>query len=127
MQGPPGLPPATAPSAARGDIDHYNVVDGLTKLNVDGAVTPLLAETWGHTPDGKTYTFRLRKGVTFSDGSALNAETVKFSFERAKAPGSTNKAKKAVFDNISSWGAHDKHTVILVLDKADSTLPFRRG
>jgi peptide/nickel transport system substrate-binding protein len=124
---PPGLDPTTAPAAAIGEIVHYNIFEGLTKINVDGAVTPLLAENWGHTPDGKTYTFKLRKGVKFSDGSALTAETVKFSFERAKAPGSTNKAKKAVFDNISSVVAHDEHTVILVLDKADSTLPFRLG
>ena len=124
---PPGLDPTTAPSAAIGEIVHYNVFEGLTKINVDGAVTPLLAENWGHTPDGKTYTFKLRKGVTFSDGAPLTAETVKFSFERAKAPGSTNKAKKAVFDNISTVVAHDEHTVILVLDKADSTLPFRLG
>ena len=124
---PPGLDPTTAPSAAIGEIVHYNVLEGLTKIQMDGAVTPLLSETWGHTPDGKTYTFRLRKGVKFSDGSALTAETVKFSFERAKAPGSTNKAKKAVFDNISSVVVHDEHTVILVLDKADSTLPFRLG
>ena len=124
---PPGLDPTTAPSAAIGEIVHYNVLEGLTKVNVDGSVTPLLAENWGHTPDGKTYTFRLRKGLKFSDGSPLTAETVKFSFERAKAPGSTNKAKKAVFDNISSVVAHNEHTVILVLDKADSTLPFRLG
>ena len=124
---PPGLDPTTAPSAAIGEIVHYNVLEGLTKIQMDGAVTPLLAENWGHTPDGKTYTFRLRKGLKFSDGSALTAETVKFSFERAKAPGSTNKAKKAVFDNISTIVAHDEHTVILVLDKADSTLPFRLG
>jgi ABC-type transport system substrate-binding protein len=36
---------------------------------MDGAVTPLLAEAWSMTPDGKVYTFRLRKGVTFSDGA----------------------------------------------------------
>jgi peptide/nickel transport system substrate-binding protein len=52
---------------------------------------------------------------------------VKFSFERAKAPGSTNKAKKAVFDNISSVSTPDAHTVILVLDNADAMLPFRLG
>ena len=124
---PPGLDPTTAPAAAIGEIVHYNVLEGLTKINVDGSVTPLLAETWAHTPDGKTYTFRLRKGVKFSDGAPLDASVVKFSFERARAPGSTNKAKKAVFDNISSVVAHDAHTVILVLDKADSTLPFRLG
>jgi len=124
---PPGLDPTIAPSAAIGEIVHYNVLEGLTKINVDGSVTPLLCEAWGHTPDGKTYTFRLRKGLKFSDGKPLTAETVKFSFDRARAPNSTNKAKKAVFDNISSVVAHDEVTVILVLDKADSTLPFRLG
>ncbi|MFZ4650403.1 MAG: ABC transporter substrate-binding protein, partial [Rubrivivax sp.] len=124
---PPGLDPTTAPAAAIGEIVHYNVFEGLTKINVDGSVVPLLCEAWSHTPDGKTYTFRLRKGVTFSDGAPLDAAAVKFSFDRARAPGSTNKAKKAVFDNISSVVAHDAHTVILVLDKADSTLPFRLG
>jgi peptide/nickel transport system substrate-binding protein len=124
---PPGLDPTTAPAAAIGEIVHYNVFEGLTKINVDGSVVPLLCEAWSHTPDGKTYSFRLRKGVTFSDGAPLDAAAVKFSFDRARAPGSTNKAKKAVFDNISSVVAHDAHTVILVLDKADSTLPFRLG
>ena len=78
-------------------------------------------------PDGKSYTFKLRKGVTFSDGSPLDSSTVKFAFERAKAPGSTNKAKKAVFDNISSIATYDPQTVILTLNKADPTMPFRLG
>jgi len=124
---PPGLDPTTAPAAAIGEIVHYNIFEGLTRVGVDGAVTPLLAESWAITPDGKSYTFRLRKGIKFSDGSPMDAAAVKFSFDRARAPGSTNKAKKAVFDNISSVVAHDEHTVILVLDKADSTLPFRLG
>jgi peptide/nickel transport system substrate-binding protein len=124
---PPGLDPTIAPAAAIGEIVHYNVLEGLTKIEMDGAVTPLLAETWGHTPDGKTYTFRLRKGLKFSDGSACDAAAVKFSFERAKAPGSTNKAKRAVFDNISSIATPDAHTVILVLNNADAALPFRLG
>ena len=93
----PGLDPTTASAAAIGEVVHYNVLEGLTKINMDGSVTPLLAESWSTDPDGKSYTFRLRKGVKFSDGEAFDASDVKFSFERAKAPGSTNKAKKAVF------------------------------
>ncbi len=124
---PPGLDPTIAPAAAIGEIVHYNILEGLTKVAMDGAVTPLLAEAWGHTPDGKTYTFRLKKGIKFSDGSDFDAGTVKFSFDRAKAPGSTNKAKKAVFDNISSVVVHDPHTVILVLNNAEAMLPFRLG
>ncbi len=124
---PTSLDPTSAPAAAIGEIVHYNVLEGLTKVNVDGKVTPLLAESWALTPDGKTYTFKLKKGVKFSDGAAFDASAVKFSFERAKAEGSTNKAKKAVFDNISSVVTPDAHTVILVLNNADATMPFRLG
>ena len=124
---PPSLDPTSAAAAAIGEVVHYNILEGLTKIEVDGRVTPLLAEGWTETPDGATYTFRLRKGVRFSDGSPLDAEAVKFSFERAKAEGSTNKAKKAVFDNISRVTVVDPHTVILTLDRADPMLPFRLG
>ena len=78
-------------------------------------------------PDGRSYTFKLRKGVKFHDGEAFDADDVKFSFERAKAEGSTNKAKKAVFDNISSIAAPDPHTVILTLNNADGNFLFRMG
>ncbi len=123
---PPSLDPTSAAAAAIGEVVHYNILEGLTKINVDGSVTPLLAESWTETPDGKTYTFKLRKGVTFSDGSAFDASAVKFSFERAKAADSKNKAK-AMFSNISTIATPDAHTVILVLDRADPTLPFRLG
>lgn len=124
---PPSLDPTAAAAAAIGEVVHYNILEGLTKIEVDGRVTPLLAEGWSETPDGRSYTFRLRKGVSFSDGSPFDAEAVKFSFERAKADGSTNKAKKGVFDNISRVSVVDPHTVILVLDRADPMLPFRLG
>jgi peptide/nickel transport system substrate-binding protein len=123
----PGLDPTTASAAAIGEIVHYNIFEGLTKIAMDGAVTPLLAESWDESPDGKSYTFKLRKGVTFSDGAPFDSSTVKFSFERAKAEGSTNKAKKAVFDNISSIATYDANTVILTLNNPDATLPFRLG
>lgn len=124
---PPGLDPTVAPAAAIGEIVHYNIFEGLTKVAMDGSVTPLLAESWSMAPDGKAYTFKLRKGIRFSDGAAFDAAAVKFSFERAKAPGSTNKAKKAVFDNISSIDTPDPYTVILVLNNAEAMLPFRLG
>jgi len=124
---PTGLDPTVAAAAAIGEIVHYNIFEGLTKIAMDGAVTPLLAETWRHTPDGKTYTFELKKGIRFSDGAPFDANAVKFSFDRARAAGSTNKAKKAVFDNISSVVVQDSHTVILVLNFADALMPFRLG
>ncbi|WP_140631907.1 ABC transporter substrate-binding protein [Pseudorivibacter rhizosphaerae] len=124
---PPGLDPTTAPAAAIGEIVHYNVLEGLTKIQMDGTVSPLLAESWKLEPDGKTYTFKLRRGVKFHDGEAFDAADVKWSFERAKAEGSTNKARKQVFDNIARIDTPDPHTVIVTLDNADGDFLFRMG
>ncbi|NUZ04208.1 ABC transporter substrate-binding protein [Piscinibacter koreensis] len=123
----PGLDPTMAPAAAIGEIVHYNVLEGLVKINMDGRITPLLAESWTIDPDGKLYTFRLRKNVKFHDGEAFDASDVRFTFERAKAAGSTNKAKKAVFDNISRIDTPDPSTVIVVLNQADGNFLFRMG
>ena len=77
---PTSLDPTMAPAAAIGEIVHYNIFEGLTKINVDGSVSPLLAESWKMDADGKAFTFKLRKGVKFSDGALFDAEAVKFSF-----------------------------------------------
>ncbi len=124
---PSSLDPTTAPAAAIGEIVHYNILEGLTKITAAGAVQPLLAEDWSSDPDGKSYTFVLRKGVVFQDGTPFDAEAVKFSFERARAEGSTNKAKKGVFDNISSISTPKPDLVILTLSNPDATLAFRLG
>ena len=57
--------------------------DGLVRYK-DGTleVEPSLATSWNISDDGKTYTFSLRDGVKFHDGSAFNAEAVKFNFDR---------------------------------------------
>ncbi|MDO5653817.1 MAG: nickel ABC transporter substrate-binding protein [Brachymonas sp.] len=53
------------------------VYESLVKYEKDGTVVPWLAESWEISPDGKTYTFKLRPNVKFSDGSAFDAEAVK--------------------------------------------------
>jgi peptide/nickel transport system substrate-binding protein len=60
-----------------------NIYDGLVRFK-DGTleVEPALAESWTVSEDGKTYSFNLRKDVKFHDGSAFNAEAVKFNFDR---------------------------------------------
>jgi peptide/nickel transport system substrate-binding protein len=124
---PTSLDPTMAPAAAIGEVVHYNILEGLTKINADGSITPLLAESWKMDADGKAYTFKLRKGVKFQDGAAFDSAAVKFSFERAKDPKSTNKAKGAVFNNISHIATPDAHTVVLVLNNPDGNFLFRMG
>ena len=124
---PNSLDPTTSPAAAIAEVVHYNVFEGLTKIGMDGRVSPLLAESWGIDPDGKVYAFKLRRGVKFHNGETFDAADVRFSFERARAEGSTNKAKKAVFDNISRIDTPDPYTVILVLNQPDGNFLFRMG
>ena len=124
---PTSLDPTMAPAAAIGEVVHYNILEGLTKINADGSISPLLAESWKMDADGKAYTFKLRKGVKFQDGAAFDSAAVKFSFERAKDPKSTNKAKGAVFNNISHIATPDAHTVVLVLNNPDGNFLFRMG
>ncbi len=109
---PPGLDPTTGAAAAIGEITHYNIFEGLTKINEDFSVTPLLAEKWSFSPDLKTLTFTLRKGVNFQDGESFSSRDVKFSFERAAAKNSTNK-DKAFFASIESIDASDPDVVTL--------------
>jgi len=63
--------------------------DALTQLSADGMhMLPALAERWETSADGLTYTFTLRKNVRFHDGSLLEAEAVKASYERQYLPSS---------------------------------------
>ena len=59
---PPGLDPTSGAAAAIGEITHYNIFEGLTKINEDFSITPLLAEKWTFSPDLKTLTFTLQQG-----------------------------------------------------------------
>lgn len=124
---PDSLDPTMAAAAAVGEVTHYNILEGLTKIEENGNVTPLLAASWETDPGGQSYRFRLREGVRFHDGSALDADAVRFSFGRAAAPGSTNKARRALFDNIATVETPDAHTVVLNLHRPDAHLLFRLG
>jgi peptide/nickel transport system substrate-binding protein len=109
---PPGLDPTIAPAAAIGEVTHYNIFEGLTKIEEDFSVTPLLAEKWTFSPDLKTLTFTLKPNIKFQDGEPFSSKDVKFSFERFAAKDSTNK-DKGFFASIQSIDTPDPTTVVL--------------
>jgi peptide/nickel transport system substrate-binding protein len=123
---PPGLDPTTAAAAAIAEVTLYNVYETLTKVNEDGSVSPLLAESWQASPDLKTYTFKLRKGVKFQNGEPFDSAAVKFSFERNAAPTSTNK-DKSLFQSFASVTAPDADTVVIALKYSEPNFPFLMG
>jgi peptide/nickel transport system substrate-binding protein len=123
---PPGLDPTAGAASAIGEVVLYNVLETLTKIESDGSIKPLLAQSWTVTPDNKTWAFKLRTGVKFHNGEPFNAATVKFAFERAVAAGSVNK-DKAVFANIVNIASTDEHTVILTLKNPNPEFLFQLG
>ncbi|MFP3415877.1 ABC transporter substrate-binding protein, partial [Bacillus sp. SIMBA_074] len=55
---------------------NYQVLDTLVAFNEKMEIVPRLAESWTVSDDGKTWTFKLRQGVTFHDGTPFNADAV---------------------------------------------------
>ncbi len=120
---PPILDPTAGAAAAIDEIVYANVFEGLTRFGPDGSVLPALAESWEIAPDGLSWVFNLRPGVTFHDGIAMTAEDVVFSFDRAMAEDSTN-AQKQLFDGINEVTAIDDVTVEIGLDAPKGDLLF---
>lgn len=55
--------------------------EGLITLGNDGVYHPAVAESWTISPDGRVYTFRIRKGLMFTDGEKLDAHAVQANFD----------------------------------------------
>ena len=107
------------PVTQDGNIDIWifmSIYDQLVRVNEAGtALEPGLAEKWEVSPDGLTYTFHLRKGVTFSDGTPLKASDVKFSINRAK----TNQKSGWTFtlEPLKDIATPDDSTVVMTLSQ----------
>src|SRR5947207_1389128 len=93
---PRSLDPALSTDVPTGRAVGY-VFDGLTRFDPDAKVEPALAERWDVTPDGLIYTFHLRRGVTFHDGSPVTATTVVHSWQRALDPATKSGAAQFLF------------------------------
>jgi peptide/nickel transport system substrate-binding protein len=89
------LPPCGFDKAQTSGCNFANVeiVDNLTEQLPDtGEIVPWLAESWDVGADGKSYTFHLKDGVTFSNGEKLDAEAVKLNFDNVVQLGKEGRA-----------------------------------
>ncbi len=123
---PPGLDPTAGAASAIAEVSLYNIYETLTKIQSDGSVVPMLAESWEVSPDLRTYTFHLRHGVRFHNGEAFNAHTAAFSFQRAAGDKSTNKDKRT-FAQMETIRAVDDHTLVVVNKEIDPDFLFLMG
>jgi len=120
---PPMLDPTAGAAAAIDEVVYANVFEGLTRFAPDGSIVPGLAESWEISDDGLTYTFHLREGVTYHDGTDFEATDVVFSYDRARADDSTN-AQKALFAAIETVEAVDPLTVKVTLSQPTGSFLF---
>ena len=84
-------------------------------------VDPQLAVSWSASPDGKEWTFNLRKNVKFADGTPFNADAVKFTYERLLK---IDKGPAWMFTNIGEIKVIDPYTVKFILKRADASFLY---
>lgn len=120
---PPNLDPTGGAAQAIDSVLYANVFEGLTRFDADGAIIRGLAQSWEISEDGTVYTFNLAAGVTFHDGTTMDAEDVKFSLDRARAEESTN-AQKGLFDGIVDVTVIDPLVVQVTLEQPNGNFLF---
>ncbi|MHB9053391.1 MAG: peptide ABC transporter substrate-binding protein [Thermoleophilia bacterium] len=128
---PPTLDPALAEETVGGNIDRY-LFDGLIRYDSKTSeVQPAVAESWDTNEDATVFTFHLRSGVKFSDGSDVTAEDFVYSWTRALTPETQSSMAQEIFQpvmgaaavangqakSISGVEAVDSHTLKVTLER----------
>lgn len=113
---PETLDPHRATSAAAATL-IMTIFDPLIVRDARGNFQPALAETWDVSADGKEYAFHLRVGVTFHDGTTLDAAAVKFNFDRIADPASDSGMASTLVGPYSHTEIIDPRTIRVVFDE----------
>ncbi len=91
------------------------VFDGLLVLDGNGAPQPCLAETYDYDEASLTYTFNLRKDVTWHDGEPFTAEDVLFTYDVLMNDETISASTRSNYEDITSIEAPDDYTVVITL------------
>lgn len=109
---PPIINPAIS-SAISNYVVGTPVYSGLIWMDRPGQIYPDLAESWDISPDGRVYTFRLRKGVTYHDGAPFTARDVQFSLGQLTAK--IHPSAKGAYKALDRIDVVDDYTVQVVM------------
>ncbi len=122
-------PISTLDPNVAGAAQEFRVIrqftDSLVTLDADGTIGPWLATSWEASDDGLSYTFVLRDGVTFSDGTPFDAAAVCFNFDRIADPATGSLAAVGLIGPYQSCQATDELTAVVTL--STPFVPFLNG
>ena len=107
---PNSLDPAAA-TYIPGVVVLKNVIETLIELDQQGRPHPRLATGWQVSKDGREWTFRLRDGIMFHDGTPFNADAVKFSFDRILDPATKSQTGMSEIGTYQSSQVVDSKTI----------------
>ena len=113
-----GLDPHNSTGAGTREV-FYNIFEGLVKADSDGNLNPAVASEYSISDDSTVYTFTLRDGIKFHDGSLVTVEDIKYSLERNMGVDGSEPLIKA-YSAIDSVNIVDDTHVEVVLKEADS-------
>jgi peptide/nickel transport system substrate-binding protein len=123
---PPHLDPTLTPAATVAEATYNNIYEGLTRINREGEVEPLLAQGWDVSADGLRYDFYLQPGVVFHNQQPFTAEVAAFSLRRLLDPEAGN-PQHNLYSSIREINPRGRHRLELVLNRPDNLLLFRLG
>jgi peptide/nickel transport system substrate-binding protein len=104
-------------------IGVWGFANNLAEVDETGNIVPELAESWEASSDAKTWTFKLRKGITFHNGKTLTAEDVIASYNYHRGEASTSGAK-GIVDTIIDITAQGSDAVVFTLKDGNADFPF---
>jgi peptide/nickel transport system substrate-binding protein len=119
-------PPTMDPHRSGSAVDrvvYQNLYDKLADIDDHLAIVPMLAASWTISQDGRTVTFKLREGVMFHDGTPLDAEAVKYNFDRMRDPKFPS-ARRSEIAPVATVTAVDPTTVQITLERPYSPLLY---
>lgn len=113
------LDPHKAVAAGTKEI-LFNIYEGLVKPDSDGNMVPAVASDYTIEDGGRLYTFTLRDGILFHDGTNVTVEDIKYSIERCADTSGEGTLLVSAFSNIDRVEIVDEKTVAIYLKEADT-------
>jgi peptide/nickel transport system substrate-binding protein len=107
----------TASGLQPAQMIFFSIYDTLVAKAPDNTFQPWLAESWQIAPDGKSYTFKLKQGVTFHDGTPFNAQAVKYTLDRVHDPNAKTRISGVAYGVYEATETPDEYTAVIRLSR----------